>query len=169
MGFGIIEREGKNKAESKLHYRGSGYYGVVRGTNKSKPEPYQQYRLRLISFWVREAKALLHSHKPDIVVSEIVPVVGGGNFVAATQSQLGSTAITSVQAMAVNEGYKIEQVGATTVKARIGGGKKATKVAVRNGVIKLLPILEDRKVQWTKIFEEPDALGVGLTYLGCKL
>lgn len=169
LGFGIIEREGEDKTKSKLRYHGSGYYGLSRGTNKSKKEPYQEYRLRLIVFWVEEVKALLNSHKPDVVVSEIVPVVGGGNFVVATQSQLASTAITTIQAIAVNEGYEIKQIGATTVKARIGGGKKATKVAVRNGVMKLMPQLADRKAQWTKVFEEPDALAVGLTHLGCKI
>lgn len=102
-------------------------------------------------------------------MSEIVPVVGGGNFVAATQSQLAATAVTTFQGIAVDRGYEIKQIGATTIKKKIGGKQKATKVGVRNGVIELLPILVDHKKQWTKIFEEPDALAVGLTDLGYSI
>lgn len=162
MGFGVLVRDGDKAPQ----YIASGNLGLTRAGNKK--EPYQEYRLRLISMWVEEAEELLDRYQPDVVVSEIVPVVGGGNFVVATQSQLAATAITTVQAIAVRKGYEIKQVGATTVKAAIGGSKKATKVAVRNGVIKLIPRLEVEKKRWTKTFDESDAIAVGLTHLGYK-
>jgi Holliday junction resolvasome RuvABC endonuclease subunit len=169
QGFACVERSEDGQENKPPIYHGSGYFGVKRLTNGKKDEPYQEWRLRIIEFWVEKADDLLRFYKPDRVVSEIVPVVGGGNFVAATQSQLAGTANTTVQSVAVDRGYPIAQVGATTVKAKIGGSKKATKVAVRNGVIKLMPLLADRKRQWTKIFEEPDALAICLTSLGYSI
>lgn len=168
MGYAILERpeDDKNKPCRRI---GSGFLGIKRDSNESEKEAYQQYRLRLIDYWIAETPTLLNSFTPDVVVSEIVPVVGGGNFVVATQSQLASTAITVVQAVARQRGLKVEQLGATTVKAKIGGRKKATKVQVRNGVFKLLPGSEVFKKQWTVLFDESDAHAIGLTYLGYKI
>lgn len=166
MGYAVLKRE-KNRTIAKLGY---GQLGVPRQRNKeNKQEAYHEYRMKVIDFWLAEAPALIESFAPDIIVNEIVPVVGGGNFVVATQSQLAGTAITIVQAVAKQRGVPIEQVGATTVKARIGGGKKATKVAVRNGVFKIMPELEVHKKEWTKVFDISDAFAIGLTYLGCDI
>lgn len=167
QGWAVVSKEdGKNKPP---YWHASGYSGVVRLSKGKKAEPYQQWKLRIIDCWADEAVRLLNTYQPDVVVSEIVPVVGGGNFVAATQSQLAAAAITTVQAIAVDRGYKIVQIGATTIKKRVGGSKTATKVGVRNGVMKLIPYLADRKKMWTKIFEEPDAIATALTYLGCSV
>jgi len=164
MGYAVLEQS-KNKDIKKLGY---GQLGVQRQRNKqNKLEAYHAYRMRLIDFWLKEAPILIRSFTPDIVVNEIVPVVGGGNFVAATQSQLAGTAITIVQAVAKQYDLPVSQIGATTVKAKIGGGKKATKVAVRNGVFKILPELEVHKKEWTKVFDVSDAFAIGLTHLGC--
>lgn len=141
----------------------SGVFALKRAVNESKKEPFQKYRLRLIHYWARRNMFGVY---PDVLVSEIVPVVGGGNFVAATQSQLAGTAITVIQARASQRRIPIEQIGATTIKAQIGGNKKATKVQVRNGVFTILPETKARKSEWTKIFEEPDAIATGLAYLG---
>ena len=154
-----------NKPITRLGY---GHLGVTRERNsQNKPEAYHGYRMKLIDFWLKMAPELIQTYKPDIIVNEIVPVVGGGNFVAATQSQLAGTAITVVHAIAKQNGIPVEQIGATTVKANIGGGGKATKVAVRNGVFKLIPELEVHKKEWTKMFDVSDAFAIGLTYLGC--
>lgn len=164
MGYAVLE-QGKNKDIKRLGY---GQLGVQRQRNKqNKQEAYHEYRMKVIDFWLEEAPILINSFKPDIIVNEIVPVVGGGNFVVATQSQLASTAITVVQTVAKQIGVPIEQIGATTVKAKIGGGKKATKVAVRNGVFKIMPELEVHKKEWTKVFDISDAFAIGLTHLGC--
>jgi Holliday junction resolvasome RuvABC endonuclease subunit len=169
QGYACVERPEDQEENKPPIYHGSGLLGVKRLSNGKKAEPYQEWRLRIIEFWAVKAVELLDLFKPDRVVSEIVPVVGGGNFVAATQSQLAATAVTTFQAIAANRGYEIKQIGATTVKAKIGGGKKATKVVVRNGVIKLIPMLADHKKEWTKEFEVPDALAVGLTDLGYSI
>src|SRR2546430_284219 len=91
MGWAVLESGGEEPKKSKPHYVGSGVLGLTRHSNEGKDEPYQQYRLRLIDYCVLEAEYLLSFYRPDRVVSEIVPVVGGGNFVAATLSQLAST------------------------------------------------------------------------------
>lgn len=165
MGWACLEDDGKKKG-AKWH--GSGISTVKRRVNGSKAEPFQKYRLRLIDFWIVEAERLLKSYKPDEVVSEIIPAVGGGNFVVATQSQLAAAAITVVQTVVRQHDLPLGQVAGISVKAKIGGKKTATKVGVRNGVIELIPRLADRKPEWTvpQAMDEPDAIGVGLTYLG---
>lgn len=165
MGWAVISETPKNKPPK---WSGSGYFGLKRERNEGKPEPYHEYRLRLLAFWIHKAPELFERYQPNIVVSEIVPVVGGGNFVAATQSQLAGDAITVVQVAALQASLDITQIGANTVKARIGGSKKATKVGVRNGVLKLMPQLENRKSQWVKMFDESDAIAIALTHLGYK-
>src|SRR3954470_4313696 len=87
LGWAVLEETDKNKPPI---YHGSGYFGVERGGNdgKENKEPYQKYRLRLVDFWIKQAPIMFNRYKPDVVVAEIVPPVGGGNFVVATQSQL---------------------------------------------------------------------------------
>lgn len=170
MGWCVLERDGKrfkNKPPEKLAL---GYFGVPREPNKSsgKKTDFQPYRLSLLDFWNEQTPILLERYEPDEVVSEIIPPVGGGNFVVATQSHLALCAITCVQTIAKQHGIPVYQIGATTVKTKIGGGKKATKVAVRNGVFKLMPKLIDHKKEWTKMFDVSDAVAIGLTHWGYK-
>jgi Holliday junction resolvasome RuvABC endonuclease subunit len=157
LGWAVIEA-GK---ESPL-YVGSGVLRCERGDT----EEYQPYKVRMINEYVPQAVRILNEYKPETVVSEIVPVVGGGNFVAATQGHVASVAVTLFHAFAIFAGIPIEQVGATSVKKKIGGSGKATKVRVRNGVCNLLPELKPRIKEWVKEFDEPDAIGVALTWLG---
>jgi Holliday junction resolvasome RuvABC endonuclease subunit len=165
MGWACIEETAKNKPPQ---YHGSGYFGLERRVNGSKPEPYQDYRLRLVEFWIKKAPVMFSRYKPDVVVAEIVPPVGGGNFVVATQSQLVSGAITVVQTMALLDDLVLGQIGATSVKKKVGGSGKATKVAVRNGVFKLMPYTEIFRKQWRDedIFDISDAFAIGLAHLG---
>lgn len=142
-----------------------GISGLKRGDNEKK-EPYHEYRLRLLGYWVEEAPALFDEYEPDLLVNEIVPVVGGGNFVAATQSQLATAALTVIQIEAMSRGIPIEQLGATTVKKKIGGDKKATKVRVRNGVYELLPSTLRFKKEWVKVFDSSDACAIALCQMG---
>lgn len=139
-------------------YVASGIVGVERGPT----ELYQHYRLRLITHWSIVTDSFL-KHKPDVVVNEIIPTRG---FNDASQALLAAAALTAMQAIAVDRGYKCEQIGATTVKARIGGSNKATKVKVRNGVFEQLPELKPRLKDWRKVFDESDAIAIGLTHLG---
>jgi Holliday junction resolvasome RuvABC endonuclease subunit len=76
-----------------------------------------------------------------------------------------------VHTVAYDKGYRVEQIGATTVQAKIairGKGKKITKPQVRNGVINLLPTLKDKAAEWIKEFDEPDAIAIALAHLGFK-
>lgn len=143
-------------------YDGSGIIGLDRGAS----EKYQDYRVRLIQHVVSEGNALLALMTPRELVSEILPVRGFNNM---SQPLLAATAITTMQTICHEFGMPLHQIGATTIKARIGGHQKASKVQVRNGVLQLLPQLLPKKRQWVKEFDEPDAIAVGLTYLGYDL
>lgn len=166
MGWCVLEKGEDTGSAPKLV--GSGVFGLERGSNGSKKEEYQKYRLRLIEFWIEQATYLYRAYKPELVVNEIVPVVGGGNFVLATQGQLAATAITTAQAVALQQKIRVEQIGATTIKKRIGGKKNATKVGVRNGVYAIMPETKRFHSEWTKVFDCSDAFAIALTHLGYK-
>lgn len=133
-------------------------------------QKFQDYRVELVEELSVSIPALIELTQPDEIVNEIIPAVGGGNFVAATQSYLANTAITVVQTIAAIQGINFWQIGATTVQSQIAigrkRGQKVSKVMVRNGVIKLLPELAPRKKQWVKTFDECDAIAIGLTAIG---
>lgn len=137
---------------------------------KGDDEKDQAYRLRLIDFWAYEGFRMLDAYRPDFVATETLPLFGGTGFTNNVQSKLAATAITTVQTVCSIDGMRVQQVAAISVKARIGGTKKASKVAVRNGVISLIPSLAPRKKDWTKApaMDEPDACGVGLVALGYR-
>lgn len=146
---------------SEGSYIASGILGLPDGDN------YQKRRLDLIDFWVGTTKYLLAEYEPLLVVSEIVPPTGG-SIPSIINRQLGLTVITTVQAIARDWGTGVSQVSATTVKKKIAGKGKASKVMVRDGVLKALPELEPRRPEWTgkdAVFDEVDALAIGLTYL----
>lgn len=161
-----MERDSKREKRSTPITNGLGYFGIPRKVNEGKKTDYQPYRLSLLDLWIKQTPTLIERYEPDEIVAEIVPPVGSGNFVVATQSQLALCAITTIQVIAKQHDIPLAQIGATTVKTRIGGHKKATKVAVRNGVFKLIPELEDRRKEWTKMFDISDAVAIGLTHWG---
>jgi hypothetical protein len=101
------------------------------------------------------------------VVTEIVPPRGMNDF---AQGYLANVMATTIHAIAIYHGVKVEQVSARKVHNQIAIGgktKNPTKPQVRNGVLQLLPELKDSKAkEWVKIFEEPDALAIALWRLG---
>lgn len=142
-------------------YVNSGVWSCLREDG----ETYQNYRLRLIeeaSLWM---SACLILHKPDSLVSEIVPVKG---FNDMGQSILAMTAVTAMQAICIDRGIPMCQIGATTVKKEIGGTQKASKVGVRNGVWEILPELISKKAEWKGVYDESDAIAIGLAFSGFK-
>jgi Holliday junction resolvasome RuvABC endonuclease subunit len=147
-----------------------GIYGLKRHDNgsKEKKEPYQAYRLRLIEFWNKTAPVLFDKYEPEQLYNEILPSVGGGNFVVAVQSQLAATALTIIQSEAMRRNIPVSQIGATTIKKQIGGKGKSTKVQVRNGVYELLPSTKRFKDEWVKIHDASDACAVALSGLKAK-
>lgn len=158
MGWAVLEGDHRNTPQ----WIASGIWTTPRAD-----EDFQPYKLRLIKATAKRAEETIGRYMPNEVVAEIIPAVGGGNFVAATQSYLANTAVTVVLGMAEWKFTPIFQVGATTVKKNIGGSKKATKIRIRNAVYDLYPFLrETREELWKKIHDESDAIGVGLTHLG---
>lgn len=158
------ERMGYAFLDEGPTYIESGIYRCPR----QKDEKYQTYKIRLEEFWSVEALPLLTRHPITTIVNEIVPAVGGGNFVVATQSELTKTAITAVHVIAFMNGVGVRQVAANKVKLSVTGNSAATKVGVRNGVIEALPELANKKSSWLKEFDEPDAIAIGLTWLGYR-
>jgi hypothetical protein len=79
--------------------------------------------------------------------------------------------ITTVHAIAIAYGIPVEQVSARTVQAKMALRKpnvKVTKPQVRNGVLTHLPEMKERLMKNVKVFEESDALAIGLWYLGVQ-
>lgn len=133
---------------------------------------FQKYRLALERFYVGQWDLMTGSWAPDVIINEIIPAVGGGNFVAATQSYLANVVVTCLHDSALRRGLAVAQQGATTVHKHIAlkkKGKKVTKVQVRNGVLAILPELKPRIKDWVKEFDEVDAIANGLTYLGYQV
>lgn len=159
-GWAVVE---KGKSDGYTYFD-SGILGLARDVIGK--EPYQAYRLRLIPYWVEHTADLLEEFEPDRVVTEIVPAVGGGNFVVATQGQLAGTVATVIQVVATINGVETTQLSAATTKRKIGGVKDASKVKVRNGVLATFPHLEFRRSEWVKVFDESDAIALGLCELG---
>jgi Holliday junction resolvasome RuvABC endonuclease subunit len=134
-------------------------------------KPFQKYRLDLIDYYVdaltRPGSVFDNSFAPVTqVVNETVPAVGS---FGGTQMYLVNVAMSVVQTIARLAGIPVDQIAARTVQSRIAVGpkrKKVSKVQVRNGVFQLLPELEYRKSDWTKVFDEPDSIATGLAYLG---
>jgi Holliday junction resolvasome RuvABC endonuclease subunit len=164
MGYALLETGPKEITSGIESHPSSG----IKGVEKLEGETYQDHKLRIIEYWAHTSNDLIKFFKPDIIANEIVPPTGGnvGNVI---HRQKAMTAITAVQVVAIQSGIKIKQIAASTVKKNIGGSGTATKVAVRNGVIELLPSTERFKPEWKKVFDHSDAFAVGLTALGYKI
>lgn len=150
-----------SKNATEIKYVASGILGVEQTLS------YQEHRLGLIRYWLSGAHRLLYAYSPDTLVSETVPPTGGtmGNIV---NRQLALSVVTTVQTVAYREGCEVAQLGATTVKKRVAQSGKATKVKVRDGVLRRLPELEGRRPEWTgknAVWDEVDALAVAIAYL----
>lgn len=145
----------------------------ILGLHREPKEEFQKYKLRLIKYWANLAPVLFAQTQPDIIVNETLPAVGGGNFIAATQSELAKTAITVIHTWAFYQGLVVAQVGATTVKAKIGGVKNATKAKVRNGVTAFFPELtfelKKESVSSPPVWDRSDAIAIGATYCGLDI
>lgn len=162
LGWGIVE-----KTPSRPVYIDSGLAKFPRANTV-----FQSYRVNLLEAYVRALTGPGSIFDPsylkiDAVVNETVPAVGS---YGGTQMYLVNVAVTAVQTLAIERDIPVYQISATSVHKSIVGkrpkGKKVTKPQVRNGVINLLPELAHRKSDWVKHFDEPDALAVGLAFLG---
>src|SRR3954466_5229517 len=98
MGWAVLEGDG----ETAPTYINSGIERFARGK-----KAFQLYKLNLIEHWTVVAPAQFVYYKPDAIVCETLPAVGGGSFVAATQSELAKASITTVMAMAYERDYPV--------------------------------------------------------------
>ena len=94
--------------------------------------------------------------------------MGGGNFVAATQSELAKTALLVIEVTAIRMGIEVQRLAANTIKKSLTGSAKASKVKVRDVVLEVFPDLLPRKRELTIVADESDAIGTGLVALGYK-
>lgn len=141
--------------------------GVIHHPRLPK-QTFQIYRMGLAERWVEEGFYLMEEYEPEILISETVPSRGPEIM---DQLYLANVQVTTLHAVAMMYGVKVLQVSARTVQAEIAKRKpkvKVTKPQVRNGVIDRLPELETR-LKGSKIFEESDALSIGLWWLGVKV
>jgi Holliday junction resolvasome RuvABC endonuclease subunit len=163
-GYAIIEKDGGYTLVA------SGVTGVVREPR----ELFGTYRTRLTQFWVEELPRLLwlnfdegmnkpgsHTFTPDKIVMERISTVGGKN---ASQRILGQAVATTCETIAFDNDIEFEYIAANTVKSRLTGSSKATKVQIRNKVLEIFPELEPRKK--TILADETDAVAIGLVALG---
>lgn len=148
MGWALFDKNGT--------YLNSGIWRFP----KKEGEAFQEYRLRLEKEATECFKQFFAREAVNLLVNEIVPAVGGGNFAVAGQSYLANVALACLHSVAYANNVRIIQIGATTVKVRVAGKKTASKVALRNAVIENHPELQPRKKDWTKEFDEPDAIAV---------
>lgn len=164
LGWAVVERSEDNPDPI---YIDSGVISTPRNGMD-----FQIYRLLVIQRIFDRIGAILHVYRPEEVVNETVPAVGGGNFVAATLSYLANTSATVVQTLGYQYDKRVSQISARTVQSHIAITKRktkhVTKQQVRNGVLALLPELEPRKSDWLDIFEEPDAIAITLSKLGFR-
>ncbi len=174
MGWAIMDRiDGNNPTVFE-----SGFLGIERRTKRrgfKTDEPFQEYKLRVINYFVHKSTWIFHKFPLTKMVNEILPATGGGNFIAATQSELAKTALTVLHARATERLVTIVQIGATSIKTVIGGKKDASKARVRNGVIErldddvLIQTLKTETTGGSPIWDRSDAIATGFTYFEQKV
>lgn len=141
--------------------------GVVHCAKLPK-QTFQDYRMELIALWLDEAFDLIEEYKPGTLITETVPSRGPEIM---DQLYLVNVQCTTLQAVALAYGLKVVQVSARSVQAKLALRKKDVKVTkpqVRNGVLTHYPELTERlKPKGSQVFEESDAIAIGLHYCGC--
>lgn len=154
------ERSGWAVLETGPAYLFSGYVSYPRGDYA-----FQKYKLDLIDCWQMVANKLLDQWQPDAVVSETVPSRGAN---IPEQLYLANTQITAFHTVAFERKLPIYQVSARTVQKAIalrGKSKGITKPQVRKGVLLHFPELKKKFSENMKVFEESDAIAIGLWFL----
>lgn len=169
LGWSVVNQP----QDGPLEVVDSGILGLERGRNGAKNEEFQVYKLRLIDYFVQKVPVLLRKYLPTTLVNEIQPAVGGGNFIAATQSELAKTALTVFQTFALAGAIRVEQLGSTTIKKRVANDGRATKAKIRNAVVEYFPDLgEELKRETTgpkPVWDRSDALATALAYLSVNV
>jgi Holliday junction resolvasome RuvABC endonuclease subunit len=160
-GWAVLGEPGK---DGKASYIAS---GVVHHPRLPKQE-FQKYRMELTEHWIEEAFDLMEEYKPSVLISETVPSRGPEIM---DQLYLVNVQVTVLHTIALTYGVKVEQVSARTVQSKIALRKKDVKVTkpqVRNGVLSQFPELAERlKPKGSQIFEESDAIAIGLWFFNC--
>lgn len=156
-GVACVGREGDD-----YEYVWSDVLGVQRGDH----EDYGDYRRRLIEYWLRPKIFLSKTVSESIVVNERLPAIHSrGQF--STQPLLAQVALTCIHFYLTERGISWKEIGANTVKKNVTGKSTATKVSVRNGVIKVFPELEQYKKDWPA--DRWDAIAIALAGVKYKV
>ncbi len=135
-------------------------YGLA-GLEELPNDTFGTYRKRLIEYWLHTFPELVVEYSPDLFASETIPLVSNGGKFDNLQRVKGLLAITVCQALAYMDDKQWREIGANTAKKYVTNNDKATKVAVRNAVIKVFPELEPEKKTINP--NVTDAIAVALT------
>lgn len=175
LGYALVER---NEDSFKLVASG------ITGLEQRENEKFQAFRRRIINYWSDTdsftwlMSAYGNHHPVDLIASEIVPAVGSGNFIQATQSELVKVTIACLQTM--HEIYqphiKWKEISSSSVKKAVFGSAKnaankkntVTKVNMRDAVMSVFPELKERTWMDDLLPDEIDAIAVALATLGYK-
>lgn len=160
--------------DGSLRYVDSGIVSLARG----KDEPFQQYRERLLVFWVDnfsqiadflDDKRVEMADRDFEFMFEVVPAIGFGQSGGAVQAQLAQAVATICQSLCEEWTYPWRQMTASSIKKSVCGYGDATKVQVRDAVIGLFPELEPRKRELTTVADESDAIAIAAVAAGYKV
>lgn len=159
LGWAIVE-----KSNNQINYVDS---GIVK-FSKPEKQTFQNYKIQVIKEYtqaIAQAGSILDQSvfPVDLIVNEIVPAVGSFGGV---QMYIVNAVMSVIQSAAIAREIPVEQVAATSVRSCLmPGKKKATKVQIRNKVIEIFPELKERKADWKKEFDEPDAIAIGVAWI----
>jgi Holliday junction resolvasome RuvABC endonuclease subunit len=138
-------------------------YSDIFVTNQEPTEKYMEYKSRLCTSTAPLALELFMDIEPDLIIAEQIPIIfSSGN---PSQRILGFGLMCALQALSVDQNWEWKEIAATTVKKKITGNGKATKVAIRNAVIKQFPELAERKKELTDVADEADAIAIALSQI----
>lgn len=134
--------------------------GIIH-TPKNPDESHGDYLDRIMTSGTDFAPWFLKGIDPDEIVTERLPVILSN--VQATSARI---MLTVWRVVAYQCGYDWEEIAANTIKNKLTGNAKASKVVVRNAVIATFPELEPRKKELTKPADESDAIGIAIVAAG---
>lgn len=157
FGWAIVDFDINENMVYEPSYVSSGVLGIERGLE----ETYVVFKNRLISFFIPEFEKLLKEYQPDLVVFEFLPIANVKGNIA--QRVLVFAVATVAQTICIQSEIPFKEIAATTIKKCICGSMRATKVQIRNAVLKTFPQLEPRKKEI--IADESDAIAVALAWM----
>lgn len=157
LGAACVERDGDDYTL---------VWSDVLGIERGASEDYGDYRRRLIEYWLEPKIFLPRTRTESIVVNERLPAIHTrGQF--STQPLLAQVALACIHFWLSEREFSWSEIGANTVKKAVTGNARATKVGVRNGVLKVFPELDQHKKEWPA--DRWDAIAIALAGVKYKV